>query len=70
MMKWGTDIADSHGWESFIEGSAMAMKLYESNGFVRVPQEILTIPVPDKWKDRPTIKYYWYERPAKKELPN
>ncbi|KAH8665842.1 hypothetical protein BGZ60DRAFT_470541 [Tricladium varicosporioides] len=70
MMKWGTDIADSHGWESFIEGSAMAIKLYEANGFVRVPQDILVIPVPEKWKGRPTIKYYWYERAANKGICN
>jgi hypothetical protein len=53
--------------ECFIEGTALAKRLYESCGFVTVPKEMITIPVPEKFKNKPVIQYYFYERPAKAE---
>lgn len=50
LVKWGTDIADAMGFESFIEGTVMARRLYEKNGFSVIQNEWITIPVPDKWK--------------------
>ena len=67
LVKWGTEIADSMRVECFIEGTALAKRLYESCGFVTVPKEMITIPVPDKFKNKPVIQYYFYERPAKAE---
>ncbi|TVY45262.1 hypothetical protein LOCC1_G002909 [Lachnellula occidentalis] len=70
LVKWGTDIADSMGVDSFIEGTITARPLYEKNGFVVSPNKWIVIPVPDKWKSRPEIKFFFYERPAKSPLPN
>lgn len=65
LVKWGTDIADAMGLESFIEGTVMARRLYEKNGFSVMQNEWITIPVPDKWKSRPEIAYLFYKRPPK-----
>lgn len=64
LVKLGTEIADSLRLESFIEGTAAAKPLYESCGFNAVPT---VVPVPEKWKDRPEIRYFFYER-AKKSV--
>lgn len=65
LMKWGTEVADSLGYEAFIEASSYGKHLYESWGFIAVPNEWIVIPVSDKWKHRPEQKFYWLERPAK-----
>jgi GNAT superfamily N-acetyltransferase len=67
LVKWGTEIADAMRVECFIEGTALAKRLYESCGFVTVPKGMITIPVPEKFMDKPVIQYYFYERPAKAE---
>ncbi|KAF8867266.1 hypothetical protein BDZ45DRAFT_609538 [Acephala macrosclerotiorum] len=66
LVKWGTEIADSMGVESFIEGTIIAQPLYESCGFKTAPGDWIVIPVPEKWKERPEIKYFFYERPSKR----
>lgn len=68
LVKWGTDIADEMGVESFIEGTITARCLYEKRGFVVSPNEWIHVPVPEKWKSRPEIQYFFYERPAKGTL--
>lgn len=67
LMKWGTDIADAMGVKSYIEGTIIARRLYESYGFV-ASKDWLTVPVEDKWKGKPVIRYFTYERPAKKAV--
>ncbi|KUJ20586.1 uncharacterized protein LY89DRAFT_578607 [Mollisia scopiformis] len=64
LVEWGIKIADSMGVESFIEGTIAAKHLYESCGFKAVPDDWLFVPVAEKWKDRPEIKYFFYERAA------
>ena len=63
LVKWGTEIADSMGVESFIEGTAIAKHLYESCGFVATTWNV--IPVPEKFKEKPEIAYFFLERPVK-----
>lgn len=70
LVKWGTDIADAMGVDSFIEGTVIARPLYEKNGFVVSPNNWIVVPVPDKWKSRPEIRFFFYERPARKSLQN
>lgn len=65
LVKWGTDIADAMGVKAFIEGTIFAKKLYESHGFV-ASEDWIMVPVEEKWKDRPVIKYFAYERPVQK----
>ncbi len=64
LVKWGTDIADSMGVRCYIEGTVLAKPLYEKHGFVAC-EDWIVIPVPEKWKGRPEIRYFFYERPAK-----
>lgn len=68
LVEWGTDIADAMGVESIIEGTIIARRLYEKHGFVVTPNEWIHVPVPEKWKSRPEIRYFFYERPAKEPL--
>ncbi|TVY25036.1 hypothetical protein LHYA1_G006461 [Lachnellula hyalina] len=70
LVKWGTDIANSMGVDSFIEGTIIARPLYEKNGFVVSPNNWIVVPVHDKWKSRPEIRFFFYERPARSPLPN
>ena len=63
LVKWGIDIADAMGVKALIEGMHVAKKLYESHGFV-ASEDWITVPVEEKWKDRPVIKYLAYERPV------
>ena len=57
--------------ECFIEGSDTAKPLYEKFGFSTVPDEWIVVPVPEKWKERPEVGCYFYERPARAaEVPN
>ncbi|CZR61111.1 uncharacterized protein PAC_11007 [Phialocephala subalpina] len=65
LVKWGTEIADSMGVECFVEGTLAGRPLYESCGFKAVPDNYLVLPVPEKWKSRPEIKYFFMERPGK-----
>jgi len=65
LMEWGTAIADEMKVEAFIEGTIHAKHLYEKNGFVVTPNEYIKIPVPGKWRDRPLIQFFFFERPAK-----
>jgi len=58
-------MADMMGVKSFIEGTIIARRLYEKHGFVVTPNEWIHVPVPEKWKSRPEIRYFFYERPAK-----
>jgi hypothetical protein len=60
LVKWGTDIADSVGAECFIEGTLIARPLYGKNGFVVTPNDWIEVPVPEKWKSRPEIRYCCY----------
>jgi GNAT superfamily N-acetyltransferase len=65
LVKWGTDIADAMGVKAYIEGTIVAKHLYESHGFV-ASEDWITVPVEEKWKEKPVIKYFSYEREAKK----
>lgn len=65
LVKWGTDIADNLGVECFIDGTIAGKRLYESRGFRSVPNHSIVVPVPEKWKDKPEIRYFFFERPAK-----
>lgn len=65
LVKWGVEIADSMGVESFIEGTIVAKPLYKSCGFRTVPDGWIVIPVPERWKGKPEIKYFFYERASK-----
>lgn len=60
LVKWGTEIADSLGVESFIDGTAAGKPLYERFGFKA--DDWIVVPVPEKWKDKPEIRYFFYER--------
>ncbi|KAK0117716.1 hypothetical protein ONS95_012045 [Cadophora gregata] len=62
LVQWGCDIADKIGAEAFIEGTAIARRLYESCGFVATPTDWIFVDVPEKFKDKPRIKYYFFER--------
>lgn len=73
LVNWGCAIADEMNVEAFIEGTAIARHLYESCGFVATPDEWVYVDVPDQWRGRPKIKYYFMERaargkPAKEEV--
>lgn len=59
LMKWGTEKADSLGLGCYIDGTAIGKRLYESHGFKAEPT---VVPVPEKWKDKPEIKYFFYVR--------
>ena len=48
--------------EAFIEGTAIARRLYESCGFVATPTDWIFVDVPEKWKHKPEIKYFFFER--------
>jgi hypothetical protein len=65
LVKWGTDVADSMGLECFIEGTIVAKRLYEKHGFLAIPNEWIVIPVPERWRERPEIRYIFYGRPVK-----
>lgn len=62
LVQWGCDIADEMGVEAFIEGTAIARRLYESCGFVATPTNWIFVDVPEKWKHKPKIKYFFFER--------
>lgn len=66
LVKWGTDIADAMGVTAIIEGSVAAKKLYESHGFV-ASGDWIAVPVDERWRDRPLVGCFFYERPAKSE---
>jgi len=62
LVQWGCDIADKMCVEAFIEGTAIARRLYESCGFVATPTDWIFVDVPEKWKHKPEIKYFFFER--------
>ncbi|KAG4432033.1 hypothetical protein IFR05_012472 [Cadophora sp. M221] len=62
LVQWGCDIADKMGVEAFIEGTFIARRLYESCGFVATPTDWIFVDVPEKWKHKSQIKYYFFER--------
>ncbi|XMA10068.1 hypothetical protein WAI453_002859 [Rhynchosporium graminicola] len=62
LVQWGCEIADRMGVEAFIEGTAVARRLYESCGFVATPSEWTIVDVPEKWNHKPQIKYFFFER--------
>ncbi|CZT43054.1 uncharacterized protein RSE6_03033 [Rhynchosporium secalis] len=62
LVQWGCEIADRMGVEAFIEGTAVARRLYESCGFVATPSEWTIVNVPEKWNHKPQIKYFFLER--------
>ncbi|KAL2062996.1 hypothetical protein VTL71DRAFT_6068 [Oculimacula yallundae] len=68
LVQWGCDIADKMNVEAFIEGTAIARRLYESCGFVATPSEWTIVDVPEKWKHRPQVKYYFMERQPKAKV--
>lgn len=65
LVKWGTEIADLMGVECFIEASLGGRSLYESCGFKAVPDDRIIIPVPEKWKSRLEMTYFFIERPSR-----
>lgn len=65
LVQWGCDIADKMGVEAFIEGTLIAQNLYQSCGFRPVPNEYIYVDVPEKWKGRPQVKYFFMERQPK-----
>lgn len=62
LVQWGCDIADKMGVEAFIEGTLIAQNLYQSCGFRPVPNEYIYVDVPEKWKGKPQVKYFFMER--------
>ena len=64
LVKWGTDIADSLGMKSFVQGSRRGKPLYERHGFVD-KEGWITVPVTERHKDRPECGWFNLERPAK-----
>ncbi|KAI9644576.1 hypothetical protein NHQ30_006597 [Ciborinia camelliae] len=67
LMKYGTAIADSLNLPAFIEGTIIAKHLYESHGFRAVPDRYIEVEVPEKWRGRPKIEFFFYERPVSGE---
>jgi GNAT superfamily N-acetyltransferase len=65
LMKWGTDIADSLGLRAFVQASRLGKQhLYEKFGFVD-KEGYFTVPVSEKYRNKPTIGCFNLERPAK-----
>jgi GNAT superfamily N-acetyltransferase len=64
LLKWGTDIADTLGLKAFVQGSRVGKRFYERHGFVDT-EGWITVPVSEKFKDRPAVGWYNLERPAK-----
>ncbi|ESZ96419.1 hypothetical protein SBOR_3151 [Sclerotinia borealis F-4128] len=62
LMQYGTAIADSLNLPAFIEGTAIAKHLYESHGFKAVLDRYIEVEVPEKWRGRPKIEFFFYER--------
>ncbi|KAG0649796.1 hypothetical protein D0Z07_3531 [Hyphodiscus hymeniophilus] len=63
LIKWGTDIADARGMSTFVQGTKMGRHLYEPHGFIA--ERWVTVPVEEKWRDKPLIEYFSLERPPK-----
>ena len=54
-MKWGRDLADTNGLESFVEATFDGIRLYESAGFTQVEPFAVDARIPDAFdneKDR------------------
>lgn len=70
LMKWGTEIADSLGLRGFVQASQLGEKhLYSKHGFVDKNNEgFLTVTVSEKHKNRPAIRWFNLERPAKDSI--
>lgn len=64
LVKWGVDIADSIGLKAFVQGSRLGKHLYESYGFVD-KEGWITVPVPERHKNKPAVGWFNLERPAK-----
>ncbi|KAE9365496.1 hypothetical protein N431DRAFT_387799 [Stipitochalara longipes BDJ] len=65
LMKWGTDIADSLGLKAFVQASRQGKEhLYQKFGFVD-NEGYFTVPVSEKFKNKPAIGCFNLERPAK-----
>lgn len=62
LVKWGTDIADAMGVKAFVQGTQIGRYLYEKHGFVT--EDWITVPVDEKWKEKPVCQYFNLERPA------
>ena len=63
LVKWGTSRADDMGVEGVVESSPFGKGLYEKNGYVFVKDVVVQLP--ERWADRPKIRYAWLERPKR-----
>jgi hypothetical protein len=63
LVQWGIDKADELGFDAIVESSVFGKGLYEKNGFEF--RKNVTLPLPDKWADRPKSSYAWLVRPKK-----
>lgn len=63
LVEWGINKADELGFDAIVESSVFGKGLYEKNGFEF--KKDVTLPLPDKWADRPKSRYAWLVRPKK-----
>lgn len=63
LVSWGVDKADELGFDAIVESSVFGKGLYEKNGFVF--EKDVTLPLPEKWSDRPKSSYAWLVRPRR-----
>jgi GNAT superfamily N-acetyltransferase len=63
LVQWGINKADELGFDAIVESSVFGKGLYEKNGFEF--RKNVTLPLPDKWADRPKSSYAWLVRPKK-----
>ncbi|CAG8972262.1 hypothetical protein HYALB_00001660 [Hymenoscyphus albidus] len=61
-VKWGTDRADALGLACVVEATDVGRALYEKCGFVEKAGGRIVAPVPERWRGRPVLRFWFYER--------